>query len=291
VRIGLGTAQLGLDYGISNPDGKTPFEEAERILATAAREGIRIIDTAPSYGDSEQVLGEILPPQDGFHIVTKTPFFRRNRITEQDAELLEEMFRRSLQRLRVTSAYGLLAHHAEDLLAEGGDRLVERMQRLKEAGVVARIGASVYTAQQIDGLLERYDMGILQVPVNVLDQRLIASGHLARLKERGIEVHARSAFLQGLLLMEPDSLPPHFHGVRRHLRKFQREAKRRGLSPLQAAIGFLEGIPEIDVVIAGVNDHLQLEEICRAARPIPTEVFAGFAVSDPAILNPSEWRV
>jgi aryl-alcohol dehydrogenase-like predicted oxidoreductase len=291
VRIGLGTAQLGLDYGISNPEGKTPFEEAGRILATAAREGIRVIDTAPSYGDSEQVLGKILPLRGGFDIVTKTPVFRRDRIIGQDAALLEEIFRRSLQRLGVPSAYGLLAHHAEDLLVDGGDRLVERMRQLKAEGVVARIGASVYTAQQIDGLLERYDLEVLQVPVNVLDQRLIASGHLARLKERGIEVHARSAFLQGLLLMEPDSLPPHFHGVRGHLREFQREAERQGLSPLQAAIGFLEGIPEIDVAIAGVNDHLQLEEICRAARQIPPEGFAGFAITDPAILNPSEWRV
>jgi len=291
VRIGLGTAQFGLDYGISNPEGKTLFEEAGRILATAACEGIRVIDTAPAYGDSEKVLGKILSLRSGFDIVTKTPVFRRDRITGQDTVLLEETFRRSLQHLGVPSAYGLLAHHADDLLADGGDRLVERMRRLKGEGLVARIGASVYTAQQVDAILERYDVGVLQVPVNVLDQRLLASGHLARIKERGIEVHARSAFLQGLLLMEPDGLPPHFHGVRRHLREFHREARRVGLSPLQAAIGFLAGIPEIDFVIVGVNDHLQLEEICRAARPIPTEVFARYAISDNAILNPSEWRV
>ena len=291
MRIGLGTAQLGLDYGISNPEGKPPFEEAERILETAARQGIRVIDTAPSYGDSEQVLGEILPPRSGFEIVTKTPVFRRDRLTGRDVVLLEETFHRSLQRLGVRSAYGLLAHHAEDLLGDGGDRLFEGMCRLKAEGLVARIGASVYTSRQIDDILERYTMEVVQVPVSVLDQRLIASGHLARLKERGVEVHARSAFLQGLLLMDPDSLPPYFHGVRGHLREFQREARCRGLSPLQAAIGFLAGIPEIDVMIAGVNDHLQLEAICRAARPIPTEGFAGFAISDPAILNPSEWRV
>jgi len=291
MKIGLGTAQLGLDYGISNPDGKTPLEEAGRILATAAREGIRVIDTAPSYGDSEQVLGQILPSRCGFDVVTKTPVFRKDRITGQDAALLEETFRRSLRHLGVASVYGLLAHHADDLLADGGDRLVERMRLLKSEGKVARIGASVYTARQIDAILERYDVDTVQVPVSVLDQRLIASGHLARLKERGVEVHARSAFLQGLLLMEPDRLPPHFHEVRGHLRAFHREARLRGFSPLQAAIGFLAGVPEIDVVIAGVNDHLQLEEICRAARPIPTEGFAGFAISDPAILNPSEWRV
>lgn len=291
MKIGLGTVQFGLDYGISNPDGKTNAEEITRILNAAARNKIRVIDTASLYGTSEEVLGRFLPPGHKFDIVTKTPVFNKDRISPSDAKMIREAFGRSLDKMGRTSLYGLLVHNCDDLLAENGPLIMEVMAGLKERGLVEKIGVSVYTGGQIDRVLERYDIDVIQVPINVLDQRLLAGGHLSRLKSTGVEIHARSAFLQGLLLMDPDSLPPFFDGVRGHLKKYHQAMRTLGISPVGAALGFVAGIREVDVVLCGVNNHRQLEEICRLAKdPVDSGIFSGFAIDDDCVLNPSLWR-
>ena len=291
MKIGLGTAQFGMDYGISNPDGKTPEPEVKRILQAAAVRGIRIIDTAALYRDSEGVLGNTLPADHDFDIVTKTPRFSKGRITREDLDLLEEAFLRSLVSLKRSSVYGLLLHDAADPLAENGQALVERMEELRDRGLVKKIGVSVYDSRQIDGILERYRIDLVQVSLNVLDQRLLRNGRLAALKYRGIEVHARSAFLQGLLLMEFDRLPPHFSSVKPHLKKYHEFMAREGLTAVEAALGFVLGLDEVDVVVCGVNTCRQLDEICGVAARRDREMFGKFAIDDETILNPSLWRL
>lgn len=291
MKIGLGTAQFGFDYGISNQGGKVKPGEAAGILEAAARNGVRVVDTAPLYGDSEEVLGSILPPGRRFDIVTKTPVFKKDRISTADADLIAGTFHSSLRKMGRTSLYGLLVHHCDDLLAEGGSLLMEAMADLKDRGLVEKIGVSAYTGGQIERVMERFNIDIIQVPVNVLDQRLLAGGRLAGLKGSGVEVHARSVFLQGLLLMEPEALPPYFGRVREHLKRYRQAVSSLGISPVQAALGFVAGIPGIDIVLCGVESRRHLEEICRlAGEPVDSGIFSGFAIDDVNILNPSLWR-
>ncbi len=292
MKVGLGAVQFGVDYGISNKAGKTSALEAVKILEAAAEQGVRVIDTASLYGNSEEVLGLSLPPEARFDIVTKTPQFAKQHIDKNDAQHLEETFRLSLKKLRKPSVYGLLVHRADDLFADGGSLLMDKMQEIKESGAVKKIGVSIYSGQQIDKILEQYSIDLIQLPINILDQRLLRSGHLQKLKQAGVEVHARSIFLQGLLLMDQQSLPPHFDGVREHLKCFHRFIQDRGLTPIQAALGFGEDIPEIDCVICGINNHQQLQEICMAAQiKVKHEDYAQFAIENELILNPSNWRV
>ena len=292
MKIGLGTAQFGLDYGISNPDGKTNMEEAVRILNTAARYGIRVIDTASLYGNSEEVLGGLMSPGQKFDIVTKTPVFKKDSISEADARVLQDIFSRSLKSIGKTSLYGLMVHNCNDLLAKNGKLIMETMEGLKERGLVKKIGVSVYTGWQIDQLLEKYAIDIIQVPINVLDQRLLTGGHLYRLKNAGVEIHARSVFLQGLLLLDPDKLHPFFDGIRLHLKNYHRLIRTQGHTPVGAALGFVTGIREVDVVLCGINNQFQLEEICRLAEvPLDSKDFSEFAIEDEYILNPSLWQI
>ncbi len=290
MKIGLGTVQFGLDYGVSNKGGKTPLEEVKRIIETAAQNGIRVIDTAALYGTSEDSLGMALPTGHAFDIVTKTIKFNKLTIGDDDAASLESAFARSLSRLKAPSVYGLLIHDADDLFKEGGERLFEKMVEMKEAGLVRKIGASVYTAEQIDRLLSGPTIDLVQLPVNVLDQRLIRSGHLARLKSAGIEVHGRSAFLQGLLLMDPDGLAPFFEPVKEHLRLYHGFLKQEQISPVHGAIGFVTGLDEIDTVVCGVETSDQLLDILKA-RPLPGAGFEAFAISDERMLNPAKWTI
>ena len=84
-RIGLGTAQFGLDYGISNLRGKVAESNVSDILDHAWKTGVKILDTAKLYGDSEAVLGRLMAPKHQFKIITKTPTINRETITKEDA--------------------------------------------------------------------------------------------------------------------------------------------------------------------------------------------------------------
>ncbi len=291
MKLGLGTVQFGMDYGISNPGGKTDPDEVMRILDVAVRNRIRIVDTAALYGTSEEVLGKALPANHGFSIVTKTPVFSGADITADSANLVDQTFQRSLTNMGLPSVYGLLAHDTDDVLARGGHLLLEKMQELKQRGQVQKIGVSVYRAEQINRVLDRFAIDIIQLPLNVFDQRLLQSGHLVKLKKAGIEIHARSVFLQGLLLMEPASLPSYFDSIRTHLARYHERLRNQGLTPVQGALGFVAGLDAVDIVLCGVNNHRQLEDICSQWKTCDTDMFSEFAVFDEGIVNPSRWRI
>lgn len=290
MKIGLGTVQFGLDYGVSNTEGKTAEGEVHNILDIASQNGLRIIDTAALYGTSEEVLGKYLPSKHDFNIVTKTPRFSSKDIAKKKVELLEASFYHSLEKMRQSSLYGLLIHNADDLLQDNGSLLMNKMEQFKEKGLVEKIGISVYSGWQIDKILGRYEIDIVQLPTNVLDQRLLHGGQLSKLKASNVEIHARSAFLQGLLLMEPSKLNEHFDAVKPLLIRYHATIRKQGLLPVQAALGFVTGLHDIDYVVCGVNDHKQLEEICNYCAPLCHEIFEEFSMTDDTILNPSKWH-
>ncbi|HEY9857805.1 MAG TPA: aldo/keto reductase [Stenomitos sp.] len=289
MRLGLGTVQFGLDYGITNEGGRVPPAQVSRILEAAHAGGIRVLDTAAAYGLSESVLGETLAPEHGFSVVTKTQPLGVTEVSPHDVMRVRDTFHRSLERLHQDSVYGLLVHHAQDVLAKGGDRLVEELLALKQAGLVQKIGVSVYNGTQLDRLADM-PLDLVQLPLNVLDQRLRESGHLDTLKRRNVEIHVRSAFLQGLLLMDEAPVSAHFQSVRPHLQTYRDALARHGLTPAQGALGFLRQLPEVDEVIVGVTSEAQLLELLAAATaPLPELAYESFAWTDEAILDPSRW--
>jgi len=292
MKIGLGTVQFGMPYGVANSGGQVPRQEVAAILALAAARGIQVLDTAALYGNSEEALGHVLAPGHGFRIVTKTPRFGKGSIDESDVRSLVDSFQASLRHLRQTAIYGLLIHHADDLLAPGGAALFTAMEGLKDQGWVKKIGVSVYTGHQIDQVMNNFPVDLIQLPVSVLDQRLLQSGHLARLKGKEVEVHARSVFLQGLLLMDPESFPPYFSTVKEHMQAYREMLKRKDTTPLQAALAFVCNLDEVDVVLCGVESREQLSQLLTLSEhPIGKEAYTRFAINDAAILNPANWKL
>ena len=294
MKIGLGTVQFGLDYGVSNPQGITPATEVKDILNLAWKSGITILDTAVSYGMSEEVIGQSMPEGVPFKIVTKTPLFKKDRIDKADATRLKETFLQSLERVKQTTIYGLLVHYANDLLVPGGPYLWQTMEDLKAAGLVKKIGVSVYSPNEIEELAGKYGLDLIQLPVNVFDQRMIQGGYLRYLKDLGIEIHSRSVFLQGLLLMSPGKLPAHFNSIRPIMIKYNETLQKYGISPLTAALAFSYKQQEIDHILVGVNDRDQLRNILKVIlnlHGLDHIDFSDYAIIDESIINPSLWSL
>lgn len=270
-RLGLGTVQFGMEYGVSNRRGRPPEETAHNILERAREAGVQVVDTAPSYGDSEKILGRALKHATDFQLITKTPQYANDVIGAHDVVHLRESLHRSLENLGCSEIFGLLLHHSSALFKRGGPALIEGLRELKAEGLVKRIGVSVYDGVEIDRTLALFTPDFIQLPFSIADQRLIRSGHLSKLKELGVEIHARSIFLQGLLLMPPQETPDFFNPMRTRLEKLHRAFAARGMSPLQGCVGFAKACSELDILVIGVNALDEFDETLEAFRD--TEAF------------------
>ncbi len=288
-KFGLGTVQWGLPYGIANPNGVASPETVTKLLSVARNVGVDLLDTASLYGKAEAVLGE--NSLDGFKVVTKTPSFVGERIEDTDVDNLNETFHRSLKFLKATNVYGLLIHHADNLLLPGGEKLLAAIVKLKEEKLVKKIGVSVYDSMQVDSILRLFTPDLIQLPLNIFDQRLLASGHVELLKRRGVEIHGRSVFLQGLLLMPMGDIPQYFQPIRPLIKRWHDATRDQGFTTHQAAIAFVKNIPYIDTVLVGLDSVAQFNA-CLDSFSIDKQFDAsGLACNDPVFVNPSLWKI
>jgi aryl-alcohol dehydrogenase-like predicted oxidoreductase len=262
----LGTVQFGLPYGITNVAGRVSQAEARRILVYASSARITLLDTAQAYGDAEGVVGSFSRTADSLRIISKLPAQLPEPWGPEQWALWEKEFQASLQRLRVGSLEGFLLHNAADLRRADGDRLLDWLLSLQERQLVKRIGVSIYTAADLDGLpLDR--LQLVQLPLSLYDQRLLQDGTVASLHAAGVALHARSVFLQGLLLQDasrwPSFITPAFA---RHHDQLRTVCTLRGFSCLEAALGFVQGCGQLEAVLVGVTRVRELDSILTAWR-------------------------
>jgi aryl-alcohol dehydrogenase-like predicted oxidoreductase len=287
MKLGLGTVQFGLDYGISNTSGKTGLEEVRKILSLAKKSGIRLLDTAAAYGESEAILGKTIESASDFHIVTKV---KANHDVNSNGDSIT-IIQESLNKLNKTSLYGCLFHSVDDLLNKDGESYYKKVHKLKENKIVQKIGVSIYNSKEIDVLLSMFDFDIVQIPINIFDQRLIQTGHLSMLKKKNIEIHARSIFLQGLLFLDESNLDMFFDKAKPQISGLKEYSLQNNVTVSQAALGFVKNLPEIDTMLMGVNTVEQLQQnILDYNHPIDNQFdYSVFALSEESILNPSMW--
>jgi aryl-alcohol dehydrogenase-like predicted oxidoreductase len=297
-KLCLGTAQFGLDYGVANRAGKPPMEAVFRILDTAWTGGLRWFDTAAAYGDAESRMGEWLATRSpqvaaDVRMVSKLRPGVLDPADEPPAVVIEREVRASLARLRISHLAGFLLHRADDLTRPG---VADALRQLKEMGLAERVGVSVYEPVDAMAAVASGAIDAIQVPCNVFDQRLDQAGFFPAAQTRGVTVFARSPFLQGLLCMRPEDVPPHLAMARPLLVDFRAIATRHGLAPEQAALGFVRHHPGINHVVLGVDTPEQLAAYLAPAQPtgaIPAacldELRIRFASVPPEIVAPNRW--
>lgn len=288
-RLALGTVQFGVPYGIANTGGQVSRPEASAILGFARSIGMDTLDTAVAYGDSERRLGEI--GVGGWRIVSKLPAVPDG--CSDVGKWVDESVARCLERLGTRSLYGLLLHRPHQLLERGGDGLFRALEGVRDRGLAAKIGVSVYDPAELDDLTPRFHFDLVQAPLNLVDRRFVDSGWLRRLAGEGTETHVRSVFLQGLLLMPREARPRTFDRWAKTWERFEYWLLEAGLTPMQACLRYAMSFPEIGRVVVGVDSISQLLEIVdaidepsAAAPAFPNDI----AVNDPELVNPGRWK-
>ena len=284
-RLALGTAQFGLPYGIANQAGQVDRLEVKRILQFGKDNGIDTLDTAIIYGDSEKFLGGI--GTQGFNLVTKLPAVPTGCLDL--SEWVKSQVSASLSRLGVKSIYGLLIHQSKQLLGPYGAALYDELRLLKENGKVQKIGVSIYSPIELQVLLDKYQFDLVQAPFNLIDQQLYNTGWLKRLKDNGVEVHARSIFLQGLLLMKQTDIPDKFLQWGGLWQKWYNWLKEYDGSAAQACLSLPLSFSEIDKVVVGVDSLNQLSQIVSAVIKKQTIELPDLQCQDENLINPVNW--
>ena len=290
--ICLGTAQFGMAYGITNSAGQVPEEAVSPLLLQAQKDGIRWLDTAQAYGNAEGVLGRQLPAAHRFRLISKLPAQPQSKFSAQDADAWEQAVRSSCRRLGVRGLDALLLHAPGDLAKPGGQHLETWLLDLRKRGVVQRIGLSIYSADDLDGVNPAL-LDLVQLPLSLFDQRLLQDGTLARLRARGTAIHARSVYLQGLLLTPAGRWPSWAsQEARSHQKALETLAEQRGCRLIDLALGFVREQANLETAVLGVCDQQELSELCQSwstTSPWAKGEWRTWALEDPVILDPRRW--
>ena len=286
-KLGLGTVQFGIDYGLNSIGGQIRPQEIKKILNYARSKRIVLLDTAPAYGKSEEILGEINNSE--FQVVTKTRHFDNLKITNDEVSLLDKDFNNSLKKLNQIKIYGLLIHNADDLLKPGSEKIYDRLQKFKQTNKLIKVGVSVYDHIKLNSILDNFDIDIVQLPFNIIDRRMLDSGMLTSLYKKGIEVHARSVFLQGLLLMSGKSMPSKFNRWSNLWKLWHDWLHDNRISPVEASVRYAISFSEISKVLVGVDSVNQLKEIYKASSGTLPKIPDELQTTDVDLLNPSKW--
>ncbi|MBR6792725.1 MAG: aldo/keto reductase [Clostridia bacterium] len=258
----LGTVQLGMNYGIANRAGKPAEETSFAILKTALEGGVTALDTAAAYGDSEAVIGRFLKQWTGKKpaIITKVPPLQGS-TPEELKDFALRSVEGSLQRLGIDKADTILLHGAKDPILHG-QACADAMQALLDRGYTDRVGVSVYTAEDIEGMLAHGIFSATQIPMSIIDQRLILDGSLERLRQKGYTVFVRSVFTQGLFFLDPDQMddPLLVQYAAPKIRRLRALAAELNLTVAQLAIAFIRDCCGVTSLALGADTPAQVQE-------------------------------
>jgi aryl-alcohol dehydrogenase-like predicted oxidoreductase len=284
----LGTAQFGLRYGVANKTGQPDIGRVTEILDAARAVGITMLDTATAYGSSEAALGG--GGVDGWSVISKVPSL--GELTDADvAHSARESVLRSLDRLKVDRLYGVLAHDSRDMVGMRGQKLLEALLMLRQEGLVQHIGVSVYSPDDLSHFALD-DIGIVQAPLNVFDQRFLRSTWAKVLRDKGAELHVRSVFLQGLLVMAAKDRPERFRRWAEHFARFDARLKDSGLDALAFCLGFAAQQSAAARCVVGVETPEQVGQLAdafHAGRTSDINVDDLWS-QDPDLIDPRNWK-
>lgn len=294
----LGTVQFGMDYGISGQ--KQPsVEQAVEMLDYAVQNGINTIDTANAYGTAEDVVGAFLRkktvPRESLWIISK---FRPNLLDDVKENayyaVMKENLTNTLERLGVDYLDTYLLHSARYVY---NDAIIATLNRFKQEGYTRKVGVSVYEVDEAKKCIERDNVDFMQLPYSVFDQRMKAGGIFDLAKKQGntTQIHSRSAFIQGLILMEENEVPDFLAKARPIVRKISEMCRKYEISRISLAMNYVKQEESISHLVFGVDNIEQLKENIEIFqedidRNVIREISREFSDIEADIVMPSLWK-
>lgn len=285
-KICIGSANFGMEYGL---DKKSPLlkKDIKEIFEFLKKENTIYIDTAANYKNSEIIIGKYSTKK--FKIITKIKKIPKG-VNDLEKWLKNEIYT-SCKKLRVNKIYGLLVHDTQDLKnKKKAKKIYKTFDILKKSKIIEKIGLSIYNPNELDLYLKNYNFEIVQAPLNIFDRRIINSGWLKKINEKGIEFFARSIFLQGLLIKDINKIDKFFSPYKKKFEKFENWTQKLNISKVEACIRFVNSYREVDKVIVGINNRMHFFENYKFLKKDKLIVPNSLEIKSGKILNPKLWK-
>lgn len=296
----LGTVGLGMEYGIANKNGQPGKSTGLEILSYAYKNGITAFDTARTYGNAEELVGDFLKntgQQEYPLIITKF------KINQQDIHSYEaarvaafKSVKESLHKLGINKIPICLLHMSRELdLFKVSSFIPKIFKELKNEQLIDVAGISIDHPGEIAQFIDQEILQAFQVPVNVFDQRLIKTGLLKKLAMQQKIVFARSVFLQGLFFIKPGELQQNLSAAAPFLDLLRLMAAKERMTVQQFAFSYIRHMDEIASVVFGAE---QIEQVAQNIElldvpPVSEETIEWleheFANTPEFIITPGMW--
>jgi len=286
-KIVLGTVQLGLNYGINNQQGKPSLEKAFEILNAAYDNGVQILDTAEAYGNSQEVIGKFQKanPSKKFQIITK---LSANHVLKNN-QLINHIIE-NCKILNTERLYGYMFHNYQSF--KKNTIFYDEILQARNQGLIQKAGISLYSNNEIDDVIENFSaFDFIQIPFNLFDNQSKRKAVLEKAKSKNIEIHTRSAFLQGLFFKK--DIPKNLNPLKTPLETLDQIKKTYALNTQTLALQYVLQKQYIDYVLIGVENSEQLMSniaISNSESNIPHEIIDAIDIKETELLNPSNWN-
>ena len=262
-KLCLGSAQIGLNYGVLNSEGKIKDSQLIDIFKIMSEYNIYAIDTANSYGNAEEIIGKNFVEKMEFDIFTKISIGAIQDKKFKNFDFLNNLLMKSLQKLNISKIEGLLIHDPYEMKNNYSEFLIDWLVDIKKKNLVNKVGVSIYTRNDLK-LFPLEILDIVQLPISIYDQKLINDGTISQLKGKGIDIHIRSLFLQGLLLESPKNWPDFMpQELKKHHERFILFLNKNNISLLEANLAYASSLKFANKIIFGITKKEELINICE----------------------------
>ena len=278
----LGTANFGQKYGI-NQKKKLNIKNIKKIINFANKNKINFFDTSRSYKNSEKIIGG--SKSRNSKIITKVPPLPNNIKSNDIKKWLNKQISLSLKKSKVKKFYAILLHKSEALLGKEGYKLYTALNELKKKKLTRKIGVSIYNFNTLNSILKKFKIDVIQLPFNVFDQRLLYKK--INFYQSKPEIHIRSIFLQGLLLMNASELPRKLKNFKKFWISWNKVLDKNNMSPLNGCLNFILNFKhKFDYIVVGCQNINQLKQIIRHKREKFPKDFYKIKIKSKKFYNP-----
>ena len=282
----IGSANFGLNYGQGPLKKKVDTKEIKKIISFCEKKNINFLDTAYSYKNERHLKFQKLNKWNIITNISIKNFKNRKNLDKKINSLINQ----SIKNFKVKNLYGVLFHDIKEIEKKSGRHFYSILEKLKKTKKVKKIGASVYNPKDIDKILKNYKFDIIQCPLSIFDRRFINSGYLKKMKKKGIEIHIRSIFLQGLLLMQNKLIPKKFNRWNKIWSKWESWNIKNKTTKLETCVNFINQISNVDKIVIGITKKDQLQNIIKYFKKSKKQNYSYQFSKDINLLDPRKWN-
>ena len=279
----IGTSNFGRSYGYGKKLNNISSKKAIELLKFCKKNNIDSLETSSDYGVSEKIISKI---SSEFKITTKIQFLRGGK-KEIKKKIISEV-NKSLNNLKVKKIHCLMLHDPLQLLSKDGMFIKDSLDALKKRGIISKIGISVYDTKLLEKIIDNFKIDIVQFPCNYLNRDFLKKSLIKKLKKKKVELHARSIFLQGKLLENPQKLN-YFKKWSELFDEIDNWHKKNKISKLESCLGFIFRNRSIDKIIIGVDSLKEIKQIFRIKKLKKIKTYFP-SNNDKNLIDPRMWK-